>query len=112
MNNDLSKIYLEGEVPAAAPLPKPRKKATGKNRRWLPREGYAWNPLFAHMERNEPCLCGSGRKWKKCCMASQPRVVTQNVADHMVLRIEKMKYDRLMAPGGEIVGCDFKPAQP
>jgi hypothetical protein len=94
MNNDLSKIFLEGEVPAAAPLTKPRKMPQGKNKRWLPKPGYAWNPLFQHMERNEPCLCGSGSKWKRCCMQSQPRVVTQNVADHMVLKIEAMKARR------------------
>lgn len=94
MNNDLSKIFLEGEVPASAPLPKPRKIPQGKNRRWLPKDGYAWNPLLAMMGRNDLCLCGSRRKWKKCCMASQPRVVTQNVADHMTLRVESMKAKR------------------
>jgi hypothetical protein len=96
MNSELSKIFLEGETPAQekSPQANKRKIPQGKNKRWLPKTGYAWNPLFAHMERNEPCLCGSGAKWKKCCMRSQPRVVTQNAADHMVLRIEAMKARR------------------
>lgn len=40
-------IYVAGEIPRAAPL-----------RRESPRVG-----------RNEPCPCGSGRKFKKCCGA-------------------------------------------
>lgn len=40
-------IYVAGETPKAAPL-----------RRESPRVG-----------RNEPCPCGSGRKFKKCCGA-------------------------------------------
>lgn len=98
MNNELSKIFLEGEVPAAAPVAKPSKMPQGKNKRWATRDGHAWNPLLAMMERNEPCLCGSGAKWKKCCMRSQPRVVTQNVADHMKLRVESMKAKRDAVP--------------
>lgn len=26
-------------------------------------------PLSARPGRNEPCLCGSGRKYKQCCLA-------------------------------------------
>jgi len=85
---ELDKIFLEGEV---APPPKPRKQRRYPRRTWLPKEGYAWNPVFQHMERNELCLCNSGQKWKKCCMKTQPRVVSQNVADHMILKIEAMK---------------------
>ena len=40
-------IYVSGETPKTAPL-----------RREAPRVG-----------RNEPCPCGSGRKFKKCCGA-------------------------------------------
>lgn len=29
------------------------------------------NPTYA--KRNDPCPCGSGRKWKKCCSDGAPR---------------------------------------
>lgn len=32
-----------------------------------PAELFAWPP-----GRNEPCWCGSGRKYKKCCAAPAP----------------------------------------
>lgn len=92
-NKELSKILLEGEVSEQKPSPQAKKRnmPVGKNRRFVPKDGYAWNPIFQHMERNEPCLCGSVHKWKKCCMTKQPRVVSQNVADHMYVKIEQMK---------------------
>lgn len=27
--------------------------------------------------RNDPCLCGSGAKFKKCCLSAQPRAAAQ-----------------------------------
>lgn len=30
----------------------------------------------AKIGRNEPCLCGSGRKYKKCCSPGTPRVAS------------------------------------
>lgn len=92
----LSEIFIEGESPLSqAPLNiiKPKKRSY-RNTVFKAKDGYAFNPIFRHMERNEPCLCGSGRKWKACCMRTQPRVVSQNVEDHMALRIAKMKSDR------------------
>ena len=41
-----------GEPDASAPLPEPVR-----------------NPL-RHVGRNDPCPCGSGRKYKKCCLAA------------------------------------------
>lgn len=104
MVNDksLSEIFIEGEVPKVEPKPRERKLPVGKNKRFLPKEGYAWNPLFRMMERNEPCLCGSGNKWKRCCMPKQPRVVKQHVADSMPERVAQMRARReeelLVAP--------------
>lgn len=37
----------------------------------LPRPDHGWRPLPApKAERNAPCLCGSGRKFKQCCGAA------------------------------------------
>ena len=70
MNHDksLSQIFIEGEAPLSqAPLNiiKPVKRKY-LNTVFKPRDGYAFNPIFQKMERNEPCLCGSGKKWKHC----------------------------------------------
>lgn len=102
MNKDLSKIFIEGEIPSNEPKPKERKPPVGKNKRFLPKEGYAWNPLFSMMERNEPCLCGSGAKWKKCCMTKQPRVVKKHAADSMPERVAQMRARR--AEEAKIIG--------
>jgi len=29
--------------------------------------------------RNDPCACGSGRKWKKCCLSMQDDMLHQDV---------------------------------
>lgn len=92
---DITRILLDGEafdVPSEdLKTPKPKKFPTGKNKRWLPLEGYVWNPVLAVMKPNEKCLCGSGRKWKKCCLQQQPRVVKKAVAEAMMPRIQAMK---------------------
>ena len=33
------------------------------------------NPNYA--KRNDPCPCGSGKKWKRCCSDGAPRVMPQ-----------------------------------
>jgi hypothetical protein len=35
--------------------------------------------------RNEPCSCGSGKKYKKCCLASATPPVTRSAARHLTL---------------------------
>lgn len=99
----LSEIFIEDEVPKVEPKPKEQKSPAGKNKRFLPKEGYAWNPLFSMMERNEPCLCGSGNKWKRCCMPKQPRVVKKHVADGMFEKVMQMKCKN----AGIMVGTPF-----
>ena len=34
----------------------------------LAREEARWQALFAQTGRNQPCPCGSGKKYKKCCL--------------------------------------------
>jgi len=41
---------------------------------WCPEEPWAGN-----LGRNHPCPCGSGKKYKVCCMRTQPRVVPPDV---------------------------------
>jgi hypothetical protein len=36
-----------------------------------PGPGCVPNPLL-RKPRNSPCLCGSGKKWKKCCLPLMP----------------------------------------
>lgn len=47
---------------------------------WRPSAGYDYNPLLKMVERNDPCICGSGKKWKKCCMDKIPQLVDDNTA--------------------------------
>lgn len=42
---------------------------------WKPKKGYEYNPLHSVVGRNDPCPCGSGKKWKKCHMDVAPRIV-------------------------------------
>ncbi|AFC22542.1 hypothetical protein phi1422_0022 [Bdellovibrio phage phi1422] len=39
--------------------------------------GNQWNPLKAY-PRNLPCPCGSGIKFKKCCVDKIPMTVKKN----------------------------------
>jgi hypothetical protein len=93
-DKSLSEIFIDGEVTKSEPKLKERKPSVGKNKRFLPKEGYAWNPLFSMIERNDPCLCGSGTKWKKCCMMKHPRVVKKHIADSMPERVAQMRARR------------------
>lgn len=49
---------LSAGAPAAAPVPRPPTQ-------WLPTQ--TQRPQTQHVGRNDPCPCGSGRKFKKCC---------------------------------------------
>lgn len=34
-------------------------------------ERRAYHPLFQNLERNDPCACASGKKYKHCCLTSE-----------------------------------------
>ena len=55
------------EEPAQQPVEEPAPaEATGSALENMPKEEL--DPaLFAHVGRNDPCPCGSGKKYKKCC---------------------------------------------
>jgi hypothetical protein len=53
------------------PVPKPREPAPLRERPRAPQLGHTHavrNPMH-HVGRNDPCPCGSGKKYKKCCLA-------------------------------------------
>ena len=39
------------------------------------RDEFLDSPFAAHQRRNERCACGSGKKFKKCCMGKTLREV-------------------------------------
>ena len=40
-----------------------------------------------HTGRNDPCPCGSGKKFKKCCL-QEPHVTTSSVPDSIMRQFE------------------------
>lgn len=40
-------------------------------------KGYVWNPMRS-LPPNLSCPCGSGQKFKKCCLPISPRVISKN----------------------------------
>lgn len=62
------------------------------NRRcFRPVEGNAFNPLL-QFPRNHPCICGSGAKFKACCLRLQPRGIPKSLARRII-----ENWDRLMS---------------
>jgi tetratricopeptide (TPR) repeat protein len=48
---------------------------------------------MAKVGRNEPCPCGSGKKYKRCCLAKQTRSLEEPI--HVVLEIDPDPLDDL-----------------
>lgn len=46
---------------------------------FAPAKGFAWNPLIK-IERNRPCPCGSGKKFKLCHLPEMPRIIPEEMA--------------------------------
>lgn len=42
-----------------------------------PKKGFVANPLRKY-PRNDPCLCGSGKKWKRCCEPDMPLYIPKS----------------------------------
>lgn len=49
---------------------------------YKPKKGYTWNPLKKR-KRNDPCICGSGKKFKKCCLDNIHEFIPKKLADEM-----------------------------
>lgn len=75
------------DVPRKAPAP-PKKKS-----RWVPRTTRVSRQIVNKgraVGRNEPCPCGSGRKYKKCCI---PVLASQYRRDPKKLPKERPRLD-------------------
>lgn len=55
---------------------KQEKKAAKKAPLYAPMKGYEWNKMRS-LPRNGPCICDSGKKFKKCCLDKLPPVVPE-----------------------------------
>jgi hypothetical protein len=36
-----------------------------------------------NLQRNDPCWCGSGKKYKKCCLADEDTILTKMVNEDL-----------------------------
>jgi hypothetical protein len=90
--------------------------------RWSPNYIPKRNP-FRHVGRNDPCPCGSGKKFKKCCLGKDEDALTAHVEtrssvpavgaglrrapdelvarDHLATNSGMTRYDPLTAPDPE-----------
>jgi hypothetical protein len=68
----------------------------------MPIDRIAQNP-FKSVGRNEPCPCGSGRKFKKCCLG---RVSDDNVSLTSTLR-EPVAFDELKLNNADFDDLEF-----
>ena len=59
-------------------MPKTKPPANPKYKMALT-EGYDWNP-FKKYPRNESCYCGSGKKYKNCCIDTEPMAIPKESA--------------------------------
>jgi SEC-C motif-containing protein len=61
--------------------------------------GTVVNPL-RHVGRNDPCPCGSGKKFKKCCLnvLPAPTAVSETVSENLDDELYRYEYDPLDAP--------------
>lgn len=61
---------------------------------WRPNEKSTYNPLYSSELRNKPCICGSGKKVKKC-HGKDPFILkeTKDALDTLVKSIEQINED-------------------
>jgi hypothetical protein len=61
-----------------------------------PRQLLAWTPMGVSLSRNSPCPCGSGRKYKRCCLADGERAArAARFDDEVGRRIQDWSSDAL-----------------
>lgn len=65
---------------------KPEKPKDG----YLPEPGFKWNPVLKY-PKNEACYCGSGVKFKKCCLPNESMAVNPTYADAAVGLVKTMR---------------------
>ena len=59
IKNDLIKILINLTIVESSNKSPPKEKKTINNPKYIGKK----------MSRNEPCFCGSGKKYKRCCGA-------------------------------------------
>lgn len=57
---------------------------------YKPIEKHKFNP-FLKYPRNESCYCGSGQKYKKCCMSTEPDAVPEEIASKATKLVKKIR---------------------
>ncbi len=62
---------------------------------WFPADGRLWNPL-REFPRNMPCFCGSGNKFKRCCMKN----LEDTVEPQQLAPLKKAMAQVIAAGGG------------
>jgi hypothetical protein len=50
----------------------------------------SWNPI-QDLPRNKPCFCDSGKKFKKCCLPLQPKLMPTELALDTLAAIKELK---------------------
>ena len=51
---------------------------------------FKWNPYLKY-PRNVSCYCGSGVKYKKCCLNNEPVAIEAGMADKATKLIKKVR---------------------
>lgn len=57
---------------------------------YVPEAGFKWNPILKY-PKNESCYCGSGKKFKKCCLPTETMAVNPTYADAAVDHVKHMR---------------------
>lgn len=68
----------------------PKKGLDPANRVFFLKDGFAWNPLKSY-PRNAPCVCRSGKKFKKCCMDKISPVCSDQDAKYFQALVNEVK---------------------
>jgi preprotein translocase subunit SecA len=74
VQHDVARAVYHVEVQEA---PRPRPMHTTQPRRGARRAAQAQSPRTDSVGRNDPCPCGSGKKYKNCCMRKE-RITTDS----------------------------------
>ena len=76
MEDDLENPKTRVDLPQLKTNPQPRSHSCGDDschidhdaESWVRKTGLPQRQHAPKMGRNDPCLCGSGKKYKKCCL--------------------------------------------
>lgn len=60
---------------------------------YIPTTGNEFNP-YMKFPRNETCYCGSGLKFKKCCLPEEPMAINSKTAAKAKPLIKKVRKQR------------------